>query len=219
MAPGAAPARPGAPGDRRMTLAFVVLLLAREPVVGLPCEGCEAVFEGMPAVATLGSTARIAPLSEPGPTMRIEGTVTGADGRPAAGIVVYAYHTNAKGIYPPGDRALGDEARRHGTLRGWARTDEHGRYRFDTIRPASYPDTRNPAHVHMHVIEPGRCTYYIDEILFEGDPFLTAEERRHSPGRGGPGIVTPAGDAASGWLVRRDIRLGERIPGYPAASK
>ena len=186
---------------------------AHEPVVGLPCEGCEAVFEGRPG--HVSSTARIAPESEPGEKLIIEGTVLDAAGKPAPGVVVYAYHTDAKGLYPPDEKAPGAWSRRHGLLRGWATTDDEGRYRFETIRPASYPNTRNPQHVHMHVIEPGRCTYYIDELLFDDDPLLTADERARQPGRGGTGIVTVSGDAARGWKVRRDIRLGEKIPGYP----
>jgi protocatechuate 3,4-dioxygenase beta subunit len=68
--------------------------------------------------------------------------------------------------------------------------------------------------VHIHIIEPGRCTYYVDDVLFEDDPRLTAAQRRR-PGRGGNGIVSPARDGSGGWLVTRDIVLGERIPGYP----
>lgn len=185
----------------------------REPIVGLPCEGCEAVFEGLPA--TLSSSARIAPGNEPGEPMRIEGTVFDAHGKPAAGVIVYAYHTDAHGIYPPNPAERGQAGRRHGRLRGWARTDEKGRYRFDTIRPAGYPGTGIPAHVHMHVIEVGRCTYYIDDILFEDDPRLTADARTQpSKGRGGNGIVKPSRDDG-GWVVARDIVLGAQIPGYP----
>jgi len=111
----------------------------REPIVGLPCEGCEAVFEGLPA--TLLSTARIAPADEPGERMRIEGTVFDENGKPLPGVIVYAYHTDAHGIYPRNETEPGPAGRRHGRLRGWAKTDEKGRYRFDTIRPAGYPDT------------------------------------------------------------------------------
>ena len=185
----------------------------REPIVGLPCEGCEAVFEGMPG--TLSSTARIAPRDEPGEPMRIDGIVVDRSGKPAPGVIVYAYHTDAHGIYPRNETEQGRAGRRHGRLRGWARTDEAGRYRFDTIRPAGYPDTGIPAHVHMHVIEAGRCTYYIDDILFEDDPRLTAEQRAlSSTGRGGSGVVRPTRDGGA-WVVVRDIVLGERIPGYP----
>jgi protocatechuate 3,4-dioxygenase beta subunit len=115
---------------------------------------------------SLGPVAQIAPPAEPGPSMRITGHVRYEDGRTAAGIIVYAYHTNAAGLYPVSPASESEEAgsHRHGALRGWARTDEAGRYRFDSIRPGGYPGTRTPEHVHMHVIEPGRCTYYIDDI-------------------------------------------------------
>ncbi len=185
----------------------------RETVVGLPCDGCEGVFDNMPS--TLDSAARIAPAGEPGEPMRIEGVVRNAGGRPAAGVVVYAYQTNAKGIYPTEGRRAGQPAHRHGFLRGWARTDANGRYRFDTIRPGGYPNTNIPQHVHMHVIEPGRLTYYIDEIVFTDDPRLTPDQRKSHPGRGGAGIVTPKRETSGTWLVTRDIVLGQSIPGYP----
>lgn len=188
--------------------------LGREPIVGLPCEGCEAVFAGMPV--SLTSSARIASAGEAGEPMQIVGTVRDGDGRVASGVIVYAYHTNANGVYPTDDSQRGKAGFRHGRLRGWAKTDANGRYQFDTIRPAGYPSTDLPAHVHMHVLEPGRCTYYIDDILFEDDPRLTADMRRKlTLGRGGNGIAIPHQDADGVWLVTRDITLGERIPGYP----
>ena len=191
---------------------------SRVPVVGLPCDGCDGVFDNMPA--TLTSTGRIAPAGEPGEPMRIEGIVRDRGGRPAAGIIVYAYQTNAKGVYPPDTRAAGAAGQRHGLLRGWAKTDAAGRYRFDTIRPAGYPNSTIEQHVHMHVIEPGRFTYYIDEMVFTDDPRLTPEARRNvGEGRGGSGVVTPKRDAGGTWLVTRDIVLGEKIPGYTRGQK
>jgi protocatechuate 3,4-dioxygenase beta subunit len=76
-------------------LTLVLLLVATavvaqssrtEPVLGGPCEGCEAVFEAMPT--ELSWAARIAPADEPGEPLRIEGVVRQPDGAPAAGIVV-----------------------------------------------------------------------------------------------------------------------------------
>ncbi len=159
-----------------------------ERVLG-PCEGCEAAFEGLPPM--LSSAARIATPDEPGEPMPITGTVYHPDGRPAAGIIVYAYHTNSAGIYLR-DNRWGGWAARHGRLRGWAKTDLLGRYRFDTIRPGAYPGTDALAHVYMHVLEPGCCTYYIDDIHFEDDPRIN-ERRRASlrMGRGGSGLVEP----------------------------
>ena len=184
-----------------------------EPIVGLPCEGCEAVFEGIPR--SIAATARIAPEGEPGDAMVIEGSVVDAAGKVAAGIIVYAYHTDAGGVYPKDEALEGTSAYRHGRLRGWARTDSAGRYRFETIRPGGYPSSHIPAHVHMHVIEPGRCTYYIASIEFEDDPHLSDEDRkRHERGRGGSGLVSPERDQNGRWTVRRDIVLGLRVPGY-----
>ena len=179
---------------------------ANEPVVGGPCEGCENVFVEMPA--RMGPHARIAPEVEPGEPLVIEGTVRDLGGKPAAGIIVYAYHTDARGEYPEG-------ATRHGSLRAWALTDDNGDYRFDTIRPASYPGTSIAQHVHMHVIEPGRCTYYIEGIHFDDDPLLTRSQRDRLRGRGGGGVATPEKDSGGVWRVRRDIILGKNIPGYP----
>ena len=182
----------------------------REPVLGGPCEGCELVFVGMPD--SLASVARIAPPGESGEPLRIEGTVRDRRGQPAPGVIVYAYHTDSKGIYPT--RGGSGAASRHGLLRGWARTDASGHYAFLTIRPAGYPGTSLPQHVHMHVIERGRGTYWIDDLVFTDDPRLTASQRRsHTHGRGGSGVATPTRGEGGPWRVKRDIQLGEGIRG------
>src|SRR4051812_22825989 len=52
------------------------------------------------SITATGHCARIAPADEPGERLVIHGKVYEADGRtPAAGVVVYAYHTDAKGLY------------------------------------------------------------------------------------------------------------------------
>ena len=204
-----------------LAIAVVALLTAsssahsREPVVGLPCEGCGAVFEGLPS--SIPARSRIAPRGEPGQAMTVTGRVHGADGKPRPGVIVYAYQTDARGVYPPPATPRGRASDRHGALRGWARTDADGRYTFDTIRPASYPTRDVPAHIHLHVIEPACATYYIDDVLFTDDPLLTAAERRRQPGRAGSGIATPTRSKGT-WLVTRDIRLGRNIPGHPGCA-
>ena len=193
---------------------FAAAAVAREPIVGLPCEGCEAVFEGLPA--RLASHARIAPEGEPGEPLTLTGRVLAGDGA-RAGVVVYAYHTDADGLYPPFANPPGDAAARHGRLRGWAISDAEGRYRFDTIRPASYPTRDVPAHIHMHVLEPGCSTYYIDDVMFTDDPLLTPAQRAHANGRGGDGITTPVREDGR-WQVTRDVHVGVAIPGYVACA-
>jgi len=61
----------------------------------------------------------------------------------------------------------------------------------------------------MHMIEPGKATYWIDDIVFEDDPLLSARARRH---RGGRGVVRPERDAYGTWHVRRDIALRLNVP-------
>jgi len=209
-----------------LALPFLVVLAGASPIAcsahasppevlaGGPCDGCEAVFEDRPA--KLGSSARIAPVGEPGEPLVIKGVVTDAAKRPAAGVIVYAYHTNAQGKYPSTEAHRKTAKHRHGMLRGFARTDAAGRYAFETIRPASYPvPDAPPQHVHMLIVEPGRCYYYIDDILFTDDPRLTPDVRRRmDQGRGGSGVATPAKDAAGTWSVRRDIVLGEKVPDH-----
>ena len=176
--------------------------VSREPILGGPCEGCEWVFDDQPS--SFRSSARIAPKGEPGAPMTIEGVVT-SQRKPAANVIVYAYHTNAAGLYPPARN-------RHGTLRGWARTDADGRYRFETIRPAAYPGRQVPEHVHMHVIEPGIGTYFIENLEFLDDPLQTTKP---GEGRGGNGLVMPV-KRDGAWFARRDIALGQNISDYPA---
>jgi protocatechuate 3,4-dioxygenase beta subunit len=187
-----------------------------EPVVGGRCEGCEAVFVGLPA--SLVAQARIAPADEPGEPLHIEGSVFDAQGEPREGVIVYAYQTDARGVYPPATQLEDRWARRHGRLRAWARSDAQGRYAFDSVRPGSYPESRVPQHIHMHVIEPGCATYYIDDIEFMDDPLNTPESaQQQARARGGSGLVRP--ELREGvWQVRRDIHLGRGIPGYPSCS-
>ena len=183
------------------TLPLSGIISARERVIGGPCQGCEWVYDDLPE--NLTSSARIAPLGEPGASMVIEGVVTTAAGAAARDVIVYAYHTDQHGIYPPGRNA-------HGRLRGWAKTDAQGRYRFDTIRPAHYPGRDVTEHVHMHVIEPGVGTYYLENLEFEDDPLQSG---RVGDQRGGKGLVRPTRRDGV-WQARRDIVLGRNIPGY-----
>ena len=159
---------------------------AREPAArAAACEWCGAPD----APAALTSEARIAPSGEPGAPLVVTGVVYRPDARtPAAGVLVYAYHTNAAGAYPPGAGATGT-ARRHGYLRGWLRTDAAGRYQLTTIRPAPYPGRDSPAHIHLTVTPPGGDERWIDSIVFDDDPLLTAGRRAELRNLGGSGVV------------------------------
>jgi len=172
-----------------ITIAFLLLSIV--------CEWCGA----SEAPGNLTSLARVAGAEEPGERMVVQGRVLRADGRtPATDVVLYLYHTNAKGIYP----MRGDErgnARRHGYLRGWLKTDAQGRYRIESIRPGGYPGRRDPAHIHLVVKDGAQPEYWIDELVFEDDPRTAAV-------RGRPGFSIVTLTLRDGvWKGEKDIRL------------
>lgn len=180
--------------------------------VGGPCEGCEAIYEyGDRLLSTVDTLPDFGTTK---PKIKLTGTVYQANGiTPAANVIIYAYQTNRAGIYKSKANAKG-WAKQHGYIRGWVKTDQNGQYTFYTFRPGAYPNTSIPEHIHLTILEPGKSEYYIDSVVFDDDPFLTTEERRRLPNRGGSGVVTVS--PQEGILTaQRDIILGKNIPDYP----
>ena len=180
----------------------------------MPCEGCEAIFESPVPFDKLNWVDTLPDFNNSGPKMLVTGVIYEIDGKtPARNVVLYVYHTDQTGEYP----TKGDEkgwAKRHGYLRGWIRTNVDGRYAFYTLRPASYPTGKTPAHIHPVIKEADMKPYWIDEFLFDDDPYLTTEERKQQRGYGGSGILKLI--EKDGLLTaNRDIVLGLNIKNYP----
>lgn len=180
--------------------------------VGGGCEGCEAVFEyGSKKLSWMDT---LPDFKEPGPKLEINGTIYQADGKtPARNVIVYIYHTDQHGVYPQKGNETG-WAKRHGYLRGWIKTNADGKYKFYTLRPASYPNTRAPQHIHPVIKEPNKNEYYIDEYLFADDPFLNETEKTKQEKRGGSGVIILTKRQDGTWVAKRDIILGLNIPNY-----
>lgn len=121
--------------------------------------------------------ARIAPLDEPGTPLTVHGRVVRADGEtPAAGVVVHAYHRDRDGYdFGPGDRSLSTWR-----LQGWALTDNEGRFRFDTIRPAADPMGRDGAHIHFTLESPDAGRQWAPTVYFADDPRVGEQARARS---------------------------------------
>jgi len=121
--------------------------------------------------------------NEPGDPLIVSGTISNQQFEPIKDALVYVYHTSAKGWYsdkaPHVSGQSGDE--RHARLFGYLTTDAAGRYEFRTIRPAGYPNSNLPAHIHIEIEAKGneRRTL-ISEIRFEDDPRLSDELREAS---------------------------------------
>ncbi|HJX90069.1 MAG TPA: hypothetical protein VJ372_06200 [Pyrinomonadaceae bacterium] len=112
--------------------------------------------------------------SEPGEPLIVSGTIYSPDRKtPMEDATLWVYQTDATGIY---STSGGDN--RFTRIHGQMITRADGRYEFSTIKPASYPGRNIPAHIHAYVSAPGFPEYWIDEYVFEGDPFITEEARK-----------------------------------------
>jgi protocatechuate 3,4-dioxygenase beta subunit len=118
------------------------------------------------------------PANEPGPPLLVEGTLYKPDGTtPAPGVIVYAYQTGVDGLYAPRGVSIP-------RIKAWVKTDQNGRFTLETIRPGSYPNTTNPAHIHFQMWGGGYPAQYGPELLFEDDRLVAAQERERSRAQG-----------------------------------
>jgi protocatechuate 3,4-dioxygenase beta subunit len=171
------PTRPGVLWSmemKRIAASALLFLLAALPAIAQDHEFIRAVEDAQRArPAKLSASARIAPESEPGTALVVHGRAFAADGRtPLAGAVVFAYHTDRQGVYDrPGTPA------HSWRLKGWAKTGDDGRFEFRTIRPGPYPGRQTAAHIHLILFTADGARYHTGDVLFEGDPLLSAAQR------------------------------------------
>lgn len=180
--------------------------------VGGQCEGCEAIYENKTPFENLSWELTLPAYDDKGPKLHVSGVVYKADGKtPAAGTIMYFYHTDQKGIYPEGNEK--GWGKRHGYIRGWLKTNDKGEYAFKTLRPAAYPDRGAPAHIHCIVKEGGLNEYYIGDYLFDDDPLLSENDKANKAVPGGSGVMKP--QSKNGILyAERNIYLGRNVRNY-----
>lgn len=174
----------------------LLAVLKRNSVQDKNCEWCDArdVPDGVSHQTILAGS------EDKGDRIKISGTVYGNNGKPVPNALIYLYHTDVYGNYG----AKGEH--KHGRYRGWMLTGDDGRYEFETIRPASYPNSTIAAHIHMTVTTKDHREDWIDSILFEGDRFITDRERASRKGGFNP-ILTLEKDAAGISRGVRNIQL------------
>jgi protocatechuate 3,4-dioxygenase beta subunit len=165
---------------RRQFIGLVALSLAasrfdaEEPFDSLPpgawrhARNNGLVMIRRPAPSELSSRTQIVGKDEPGQPLIVSGAVVAPDGKtPAAGVTVYAYNTDAKGYYGQNQTEFPPR------LYGWMKTDAHGHFELRTILPGQYPGMRVPAHIHFSLWGAGYPLQWVDELRFEGDPYIT----------------------------------------------
>ena len=155
-----------APVSQRVSIVTIAIVLALAGV----SSSAQSLHE---APAASQSSGRVTPPGEPGEPLHVSGVVVGADGTPIGGASLYVYQTDHEGYY--GVKPVSDN--RNPRLKLFLRSDARGLWSFDTIKPGSYPNSRVPSHIHFEVSTADRGPK-IFEIVFEGDPFVTAAMRR-----------------------------------------
>ena len=173
---------------------------------------------------TLTATDTCPAFNQKGQKILLAGTVYQIDGKtPALDVVLYYYQVNANGIYATKESEVRNMPKNrlgqtHGYIRGWLKTDEHGKYSIYTIKPGTYPSRDEPAHVHITVKEKNmEEPYYIDDFVFDDDPLLTTQRRKKMENRSGSGVIRFV-QKGNEWIGERNIILGLNIPNYPIQS-
>jgi protocatechuate 3,4-dioxygenase beta subunit len=196
---------------RRNFLQFAARAAVVLPVAGLGASalsGCGRSGSSFAKPSSADSTPKswnttIVSPDEPGEPLTISGTIYAPDGRtPLEGITLWVYQTDATGHYSP---STGNGDNRNTRLHGVMQTNREGHYEFRTIKPAPYPGHTNPAHIHVYVSGPDYPEYWIDSYLFEGDPFITDEDRRKAGKGNFSSILKLSRDKDGTWRGVRDI--------------
>jgi protocatechuate 3,4-dioxygenase beta subunit len=153
-----------------------------------PDADIECCFINMPG--NVSNIMTIAGEDEAGTRILIKGKVLKGDGEtPYPGILIYAYQTDANGIYSKKGDETGSQ-KWHGYLHGWCRTDAGGNYEIHTIRPGKYPSNDFPAHIHAAFKEPDGKTYYINDYVFADDEHVNNQYLRNLTYPGDNGVIT-----------------------------
>jgi len=189
--------------DRRSFIGSAAVALAL-PFVGLGAISCNqgAVAERTTSPGSWKTV--IVSDNEPGQPLIVSGRILAPDQKtPLEGITLSVYQTDATGVY---STTGGNGDNRNTRIHGSMRTNSEGRYEFRTIKPGSYPKTRNPAHIHAYISGPGYPEYWIDEYLFDDDPFVQDDVRRRLGNKGNFSSVLKLTRGSDGILRgERDI--------------
>lgn len=148
---------------------------------------------------------KLAPDSEPGQRLVIEGTIYKPDCQtPVPNAMMDIWHANAEGDYYDGNENY--------RLRGQMKTDENGYYRFETIKPGNYPlgGEVRPAHIHYAVTAPD-LDPLTTQLYFASDPNLAPDDPCNSCSSDDETLIIELETSRSGGDLmkgRFDIVLG-----------
>jgi protocatechuate 3,4-dioxygenase beta subunit len=110
----------------------------------------------------------------------VAGRVLDSDGRPVPDTLVEIWQANAAGRYrhQVDDHPAPLDPNFEGS--GRCVTDSHGRYRFVTIKPGSYPwrnhpNAWRPSHIHFSLLGRAFTQRLVTQMYFAGDPLFAQD--------------------------------------------
>lgn len=119
-----------------------------------------------------GWAIRLAPADAKGERLVVTGTLYATDRKtPLQGVTVYVYNTDPAGHYSRDGKSESEPY-----VCGVFTTGPGGKFRVETLRPASYPGTRITPHVHFVAFGNG-VPEQSTEVQFTGEPAKGAASR------------------------------------------
>ncbi len=143
----------------------------------------------------------------------VAGQVIDEDGRPVRNSLVEVWQCNAAGRYHHAKDQHNAPLDPHFHGYGKMLTDEHGNYRFVSIKPGAYPwrnhaNAWRPAHIHFSLFGDAYAQRLITQMYFEGDPLLPLDPIYLSAPEGARQRLVSAFDLS---LTVEGIALGYRF--------
>jgi protocatechuate 3,4-dioxygenase, beta subunit len=110
----------------------------------------------------------------------VTGRVLDEDSRAIPRAVIEIWQANAAGRYAHAEDRHDAPLDPHFAGIGRVVTDEHGAYRFMTVKPGAYPwrnhhNAWRPNHIHFSLFGPSFATRLITQMYFPGDPLLALD--------------------------------------------
>lgn len=107
----------------------------------------------------------------------VHGRVLDEDGRPVRNALVEIWQANACGRYIHVVDQHPAPLDPNFTGAGRCKTDEHGRYKFITVKPGAYPwgnhpNAWRPAHIHFSMFGHSFVSRLVTQMYFPGDPLF-----------------------------------------------
>ena len=159
----------------KLRIKFALSLLMINVVLIIVCLGTFSFIPKEGNGQDKSGTVTIVTEDEPGKKLIIKGKVLLPDGSPVAGARIRVFQTDAEGYYKKSGNGS-DLGWRESRISEVFSAGSEGEFEIHTIRPAGYPDTPAPEHIHFRISTPN-----LDEqehtIYFTDDEKVTESFR------------------------------------------